>query len=152
MSRKAPITVLTGALLLSATAYSGDIYKWTDENGDVHYEDRPVGKDVERVDVVSRDTDYAAVQASIDARQSAKESRAEARATRDEEKQTAADAQAEEAERQARCQESRQRAQTYAEARRIYKENEAGERVYLDDAELTAAREAAQQQVAEDCG
>lgn len=145
------MVVLTGSLLLSAAAFSGEIYKWTDENGDVHYEDRPLGDEAERLSIESRDTNYAAVQASIDARQASIESRAETRAKREEEDQAAADAQAEAAEQEERCQRSRERAQTYIEARRLYKENEAGEREYLDDAELTEAREAAQQQVREDC-
>ena len=32
------------ALAISASAFANDIYKWTDENGNVHYEDRPSGQ------------------------------------------------------------------------------------------------------------
>ncbi|UCG78350.1 MAG: DUF4124 domain-containing protein, partial [Nitrospirota bacterium] len=63
------------ALLASGLAVGGEIYKWVDENGNVHYEDRPIAEanaSVERVvDVRSRNTDEAAVAARVDERRKA---------------------------------------------------------------------------------
>ncbi len=49
MIRKTMIMLTTAALAFSGTALSGEIYKWTDDDGNVHYEDRPTGDDVELV-------------------------------------------------------------------------------------------------------
>ena len=43
MIRKTMIMFTTAALAFSGAALSGDIYMWTDEDGNVHYEDRPTG-------------------------------------------------------------------------------------------------------------
>ena len=71
-------------------ALSGEIYKWTDEDGNVHYEDRPTGDDVQLV-AVSSNTDNSAVRAGIDARRAREAARADARSKRDEDEQAAAE-------------------------------------------------------------
>jgi len=49
------LTVAMAALMASGMAVAAEIYKWTDTDGNVHYEDRPTGDAVvERLDVVSR--------------------------------------------------------------------------------------------------
>lgn len=144
--------VLTmAALALSSAVLAGEIYKWTDENGNVHYEDRPLGEDVQRMDVISRRTDNSAVQASIDARRDRESAREEARAQRNEAEKTAAEARAEAAERAEKCTESRARMESFLQARRLYKENESGEREYLDDEQVMAARDRAQEQIQKYC-
>ena len=51
-----PITFACATLLASGLAAGGEIYKWIDENGNVHYEDRPIGEgNVERVVEVEMD-------------------------------------------------------------------------------------------------
>ena len=60
------------ALMLSvtaaATALAGDIYKWTDEEGNVYFGDHPGGEKAERVNIQSRPTDPARIQAMAQAR------------------------------------------------------------------------------------
>ena len=137
-------TLVTGVLLCAAAAVSGEIYKYTDADGNVHYGDRPTGDPTEeRLAIVSRSTDPAAVQARIEARQARDATRQEARTAREHEAQTEAEEQTAAAERAAKCQENRTRLQTYTESRRLYREDENGERDYLDD----DAREEAMQQV-----
>lgn len=151
MFRKTLVLCSVAALGFSGAVLSGEIYKWTDDNGNVHYEDRPIGDNVERLDVISRSTDNSSVQASIDARRERETARAEARTKRDEDANAAADAQAEAEQRSVKCQESRARMQSYLDARRLYNEGDDGERVYLDDAEIMKAREKAQEQIQEYC-
>ncbi len=151
MIRKTMIMLTTAALAFSGTALSGEIYKWTDDDGNVHYEDRPTGDDVELV-AFSNNTDNAAVRASISARRANETARADARSKRDEDSQTAADEQLVAAERAEKCQESRSRMETYLTARRLYKEGEAGERVYLDDSQIMDARSKAQEDIQKYCG
>lgn len=151
MFRNALIVITTAALWVSGAALSGEIYKWTDEDGNVHYEDRPIGEEVVRLDVISNRTDNASVQASIDARRGQETARAEARSKRDEEKQTAAVARAEAEKRDVKCQDSRARMESYLQSRRLYRQDDAGERVYLDEDQIMAARAKAQDMIQKYC-
>ena len=137
-------TLVTGALLCAAAAAASEIYKHTDANGNVHYSDRPTGDQTEELLViVSRRSDPDVVQARIDAQQAEDAKREEARSARLEAAQAEAQARSIAAERAAQCEQHRMRLQTYTESRRLYREDENGERDYLDD----NAREQAVQQV-----
>ena len=151
MIRKMMILFTTAALVFSGAALSGDIYKWTDEDGNVHYEDRPTGDEVELV-AFSRSTDSSAVRASNDARRANEAARSDARKERDLDDQKAANEEMAANIRAEKCQESRDRMESYLTARRLYKEGEAGERVYLDDSQIMDARSQAQEDIQEYCG
>jgi uncharacterized protein YaiL (DUF2058 family) len=131
---------------------SGEIYKWTDEDGNVHYEDRPIGKtDMEHVNIMSRNTDNSVVQARVDAD---REARAAARQTASEApaEMSKEELRAEQQERQEKCQTYRAQMQTFLSAPRMYKEDAAGERQYLDENEIMAARSKVEEQIQEYCG
>jgi hypothetical protein len=151
MIRKTMIMFTTAALAFSGTALSGEIYKWTDEDGNVHYEDRPTGAEVELVAFTSS-TNSSSVRASIDARRANESARADQRSKRDEDAQEAAEKQIAADQRVERCDESRTRMETYLTSRRLYKEDEAGERVYLDDSQIMDARSKAQEDIQKYCG
>lgn len=151
MFQKTVLILAIATLGCSSAVLSGEIYKWVDENGNVHYEDRPLGAEVQRVDVISNSTDSSAVQASVDARRARESERAEARSKRGEEVAAAATAKAEQEQRATRCAESRARMETYLQAHRLYNENAAGEREYLDDAGVIQARERAQAEIQKNC-
>jgi hypothetical protein len=152
MIRKTMIMFTTAALAFSGTALSGEIYKWTDEDGNVHYEDRPTGDEQAELVAFSSNTDSSAVRASIDARRANEAARADARSKRDEDDQAMAEKQLAAAERVKKCQDSRARMETYLTSRRLYKEGEAGERVYLDDSQIMEARSEAQEDIQKYCG
>lgn len=146
-------TLVTGALLYAAPATAGEIYKYTDADGNVHYGDRPTGNPTEeRLAIVSRSTDPAAVQARIEARQARDATRDERRAAREEEAQAETEARSAAADRAAKCQENRSRLQTYTESRRLYREDENGERVYLDDDGREEAMQQVRDRIDEYCG
>lgn len=151
MLRKTTILFTTAAIVFSASAVAGEIYKWVDEDGNVHYEDRPTVDDVERVAVVSNNTSSSSVQASIDARRARESARADARSKRAEDEQKAAELAQIAAEREQKCAESRSRMERYLQARRLYKEDDAGERVYLDDSQVMEARSKAQDDIQAYC-
>ena len=151
MFRNVLIVISTASLLVGGTALSGEIYKWTDADGNVHYEDRPIGDDVERLKVISSNTDNDTVQASIEARHDREAVRSEARSKRNEDEQAAAEAEAEAAQRNVKCQESRTRMETYLQSRRLYKQDDAGERVYLDEDQTMQARADAQEMIQKYC-
>ena len=151
MFRNALIVITTASLLIGGTALSGEIYKWTDADGDVHYGDRPIGTDIERLDMISNSTDNDAIQASVEARHDREAARSEARSKRDEEDQAATEVRAEAAQRGVKCQDSRSRMRTYLQSRRLYKRDDAGERVYLDEDQTMQARADTQEMIQKYC-
>ena len=151
MSRYALMLTVAAALTASGTALSGEIYKWTDEDGNVHYEDRPLGESVERVDIVSRSTDSSAVQAAIDANNNRMDALRESRAKRAQEKEDADKAAEELQARRQKCEQYRARLESYLQSQRLYREDESGERVYLDDQQIMEARAKVQEQIQEYC-
>jgi Domain of unknown function (DUF4124) len=148
--RRTTAALLALALTVPAAVLASDIYKWVDENGVVHFGDRPADDVVvEVVHISSERTNPAAVQARVQARMKA--------ATAAEETVPGAEAlteeeiEARERERAEKCTMYKERLQTFLTSRRLYREDESGERVYLDEAETLAARDEVQQQVLEYC-
>lgn len=152
MKYRLPITIAFAALMASGLAVAGEIYKWTGEDGNVHYEDRPVGKtDMEHVDVVSRNTDNTVVQARLDAD---REARAASRQVASEAppKMTREEIRGEQQARQEKCQQYRSQLESFLRSQRLYKEDNAGEREYLSEDEIMAARSRVEGQIQEYCG
>ena len=140
------------AATLSSGVAASEIYKWTDENGNVHYEDRPSGAATEqRLAMTYSRTNSGAVQKSVEARLEREAARQEKRAAAAEEKQAAEDEQAEAETRKKKCAQYRRQLETMVQAQRLYRVGEDGERSYLDDAQRTEARQKAEQLIAETC-
>jgi len=145
------------ALVSASGAFASDIYKWTDAEGNVHYGDRaPENVEAERVEIQSRPTNRAQVTARVQARREARE-----RLIGEQESQQAQEAGSELSpeeqerlaeERAQKCQMYKDRLQTFVQSRRLYRQDENGERVYLNEQEMQAARENVQNKVQEFCG
>ena len=137
---------------MASAVSAGDIYKWTDAEGNVHFGDRPSGASTEeRLTISSSPTDPERVQNIVQAR---KDATAERRATETAAKAaepTAAEIRAAEAERKEKCNTYKERLQKFVTSRRLYRQDENGERVYLDEEETLAARARVQEQVLEYC-
>ena len=150
--RQIALACAVAALTIAPGVTANEIYKWTDADGNVHYEDRPSGAPTEeRIDIGYRRTDRGAVRQRVQARLDAQASREEARSAAAAAEQEAAENAAAEAERQQACERSRARLESYLQARRLYRTDDAGERVYLDDAQREEARRKAEEQIAEFC-
>ena len=147
-----PIALTIAAIVGTGVCTAGEIYKWTDEQGNVHYEDRPVGNgDLERVDIVSRDTDNTVVQARLDANREARAAAQEADAEAEPEK-TREELRMEQLAREDKCQAYRDKLDTFLRAQRMYRETGDGEREYLDDEQKLEARAKVEEKIAEYCG
>ena len=147
-----PVAIACAALLVSGPAAAGEIYKWVDEDGNVHYEDRPSGMPTEeRLALNYRRTDSGAVQQRVAARHDREASRAEARSQAEAAKQEAAENAAAAEERKQACERARARLETYLQSPRLYRTDADGERVYLDDEQRQEARRKAEEQVTEFC-
>ncbi len=143
--------VMMLAVSVAGMAFANDIFKWTDEDGNVHYGDRPTGDaSEERLAIASRPTNPSKVQAQVQARHEATAAAKQVAAS-----QPAGpspeelDAQAQE--RKQTCAIYKARLQKFVTSRRLYKQDENGERVYLDEDEAQAARERVENQVQEYC-
>ncbi|MDH3906610.1 MAG: DUF4124 domain-containing protein [Gammaproteobacteria bacterium] len=139
-------------MTVSMGAMANEIYKWIDADGNVHYEDRPTGAATEeRLDLTYRATDRSSVQARVKSRVDAQTAREEAKSTAAAAEQEAAENAAAEKQRSDRCDRARARLESYLQARRLYRTDDNGERVYLDDSQSQEARRKAEEQIAEFC-
>ena len=146
------IGLLAIALAASSGAIADSIYKWTDADGNVHYEDRPSGAETaERMTLTYNRTDNSAVEQRIQMRHDTQTARQESEAVVAEEAKSEEDKRAEASARQERCETYRGKLETLTEARRLYREDENGERVYLDDSQQLKARERTEDLVQEFC-
>jgi hypothetical protein len=141
------------AITVSTGAFADDIYKWTDADGNIYYEDRPSGEPTEeRLQFSYNRTNSTAVDKRVQTQRDTNATRREARAEAEAEKRTAAENRDMAEENLAKCQTYRAKLKTMLESRRVYREDAAGERSYLDEAERAAARSNAEELIKETCG
>jgi membrane protein involved in colicin uptake len=141
------------ALILGGGAFANEIYKYTDAEGNVHYTDRPSGEsNEERLQVSYNRTNNSAVQERVKTRLDAASKREEARSEAQQAQQAAEDERVAAEQKAAKCADYRQKMKSMLEARRVYREDENGERVYLDDVARAEARTKAEELIKEHCG
>ncbi|NIT63896.1 MAG: DUF4124 domain-containing protein [Gammaproteobacteria bacterium] len=135
-------------LLLAVPAARAEIYRWVDEQGNVHYGDRPAGQDAEGVEVDAgprRDPE-------AERRRARRRKLLEAMEEEQEiERRQQEQAQAERKERERRCRIARNRLDSYRRANVIYGYDESGNRRYLNDSERERAIAEARQAVEHWC-
>ena len=68
MNYKLVISTLVATIATVNLASASEIYKWTDDEGNVHYTDTPQGDPSERLDIQSRSTDNMVVAQQTQAR------------------------------------------------------------------------------------
>ncbi len=152
MKRYSLLITFAAALITSGTAIAGEIYKWTDADGNVHYEDRPTfGAPIERLAIASKKTDNSAVQARLEANREARAT-AEQVASEAPPEMSREEVRAEQQKRTEQCQMYRARLESFINSQRLYREDDAGERVYLEEKEILAARTRVEEQIKEYCG
>lgn len=140
------------AVIASSGAIASEIYKWTDENGTIHYGDRPSGDaSEERLALTYRRSTAGSVERQVKAQSDRRAAREEARAAAGAEAQQAEEVRAEAEAKQQRCEKYRAQLETMLQARRLYREDENGERKYLDDEQRQEARTKAEELIAENC-
>jgi hypothetical protein len=143
--------IASAALLLAvlgSTAYGADVYRSTAPDGTVSYSDRPQGADAQFVLATrpTRATTPAAAGSPTTTAQAAPQ--APATPTLPEGPSAAKLRE----ERQKNCGIARETMDRYTVSRRLFRTNAAGEREYLDDAAVAAARAKAASDVQDWCG
>jgi hypothetical protein len=136
---------LASALLLANGVFAAEVYRQVDPDGTVTYSDRPASDGAETITIDTRTPvgppPRAAEQPPADA-QPASEAPAEP---------TEASPEDVAAEREANCAAARERNDRYQMSRRLYRPLPDGEREYLTDEELDAARAGAAADVEQWC-
>jgi len=148
-----PTVMVAALLLLAAGTQASEVYKTTDAQGRPIYTDKPASLPAERIGVQTSTTDPAEAQRRYDdemKQMASTDAAATATAARSADAQKARELSDED--RAKRCQDARQRYESYLTARRLYEPGGAeGERRYLSDAEIDAARADAKRLVDEFC-
>ena len=151
MNRKMLVLVVSAAAV-ATSAFASEIYKHVDDDGNVHYVDRPTGESgEERLEITYSRTNRDAVSARVQNRRDYMAALEEARREGKSQREAEAQARAELEQRAAKCQEHRARLETYLQARRLYRENAAGEREYLDEEQTLEARRRVEEAIQETC-
>lgn len=137
------LMLTVAAAAFAAGPVAADVYKFKDDHGNVLYTDKPSTLPAERLNIQSQKTDTVAVQAR--AEEDAKRRQDTSKATpptsqaKDEPQNTPPDA----TQKADQCTKARQLYDSYMNSHRLYQTTGDGQRKYLSDQELDAARASA---------
>lgn len=163
--------MLCALLLTLPSLGNAEIYKWKDKNGTTRYSDTPPPSNIKQETIGSKkalkpsvaapaapvvnesapaaneaEKDSPPVPGSADEEAAVKrQSNAEA------EKNNKLEKEKQEAARAENCKAAKSNLASYEQGGRVYKMNEKGERVYLDENDFKAGREKATQEINENC-
>lgn len=141
--------ILTAAAVTFAAGPAvADVYKFKDDHGNVLYTDKPSTLPAERINIQSQKTDVVAVQTRAEGEmkrlQDADKASQQAAAQGNEQQpQAPAAPQASANDKAEGCAKARDRYNKYSTSQRLYEALPDGQRRYLSDAELDAARASA---------
>lgn len=141
MIRPLLLLTLTAASLAAGTV-AADVYKYKDEKGNIQYTDKPPVLPAERLNVQSQKTDIVAAQARSQAAVRANTPPPPSQDNPPEEEPKATPEQTAK-DNADHCAKARERYDKYMNSQRLYEPGANGERRYLSDAELDAARASA---------
>ncbi|GLX16190.1 hypothetical protein Pstr01_44290 [Pseudomonas straminea] len=136
---------LVGLLLLPCLAF-GQVYRWVDENGQVHFGQQPQAANAQTVEVKPQVIER-------DAATQEREQRAERyfQARRDEQAQAAQARREQQAQLVKECAQLRAQLASMPEGRRYFHQGASGERHYYSDEQLNAARSQLRDQLSGRC-
>jgi hypothetical protein len=148
---RSTLSVLALTLVATAAVHA-DVYKYVDPQGRVQYTDKPHTLPAERLNVRSQKTDTVATQSRADAERKRQEDAGKARTESGSQKSDQRAATELSAKDKAeRCTKARARYDSYMNSQRLFESQPNGERRYLSDAELDAARSSAKVSMDELC-
>lgn len=133
-------------LLLVPGLAAAEIYRWTDANGQVHFDQRPAASGAEQIEVKPQ-----VVERDQLTREREERTSRFYQARREEQAQASAAAAQQQAEREAECRKLRSTLADIAEGPTYYQVAADGQRNYLSDKELDTARRQLRDRVSERC-
>jgi len=128
---------------LSYSAWGGEIYKWVDEKGNVHFSDQPGKSEAQQIDMPKFKTDPVLEQRQQDRQEMEKKEQDQNTAKSADE----AEAQKKEQQRKKNCITARERVEQLQTVRRLFRIDESGERHDLSDEERATALQKAREDV-----
>lgn len=140
--------LLLCACLVAPCALAQQMYKWVDEKGVTHYSETPPPdgtKGASKIEVKTPTPDRAPTDNWREREAQSKERRAK-QGVQDEQERMKEDSQ-----RASNCRRAQRQADTMTHPGSIYRLNEKGERVFMEDKERAAKLDEAQQDVARYC-
>jgi hypothetical protein len=146
------LTLTLATLAFAAATVSADVYRYVDEKGNVQYTDKPATLPAERLNVQSQKTDTVAAQqrSEADLKRIQEADRASSKAAGQQSNQAEA-TELTAKDKAERCVKARERYDATMNSLRLYQPGENGERRYLSDAEIDAARNSAKVTMDELC-
>jgi len=149
---KLTLTFVAALLVIGVSAEAGEVYKEKDAKGNTVYTDRPEALPAERLNVKTQQTDTVEARKRHDDEMKGYADKDSASADAKAAAAKAKAGQPTEEDLTKRCQDAKARYDTYMKAQRLYEPGAAeGERRYLSDAELDAAREFARKSMDAAC-
>lgn len=142
MFRPLLLLTLAAASLAAGTALA-NVYKYKDEKGNIQYTDKPPSLPAERLNVQSQRTDVVAAQERSQAAVARQTSNAAAPAVTNQPASPPPPPAPTGDEKADACAKAKHRHDSYMSSQRLYQEGKDGERRYLNEAELDAARASA---------
>lgn len=139
------------ALTVLAATTQADVYKYTDAQGNTQYTDKPAKLPAQRLSVQSRRTDTVELNRRTQDEQKQTEALSKPAATPQQQADQKAATELTAQDKADRCTKARARYDSFMNSQRLYKQDDKGEREYLNDAELDAARLNAKQSMDEFC-
>lgn len=134
---KSLLLLTVSAATMAAGTACADVYKYTDEKGNIQYTDKPPSLPAERLSVHSQRTDVQAREpAAPKPAPPPPPSREQVTAQKEAAQLNAKD-------KVERCAKARERYDRYMNSQKLYEQSEGGERRYLTSDELDAARASA---------
>ena len=138
------LMLTAAAAAFAAGPAAADVYKFKDDHGNVLYTDKPATLPAERLNIQSQKTDTVAVQqrAEQEAQRMQEADKANQQAAgqnKDQQQATQLTA----TQKAEQCTKARERYDLYMNSQRLYQQSPDGQRKYLSDEELNAARASA---------
>ncbi len=137
-------------LMFCYTNTMAEIYKWTDEQGNVHYSDKPVQDNAQQLQIKTEDSNKSRMtqQERLERRQRLLQAYDEDRANK---KETEAREQKQKENLQRQCVVAKDRLARYERSRGIYDLDKDGNRVMLSDKDQQQMKETLRQQINQHC-
>lgn len=135
---------------LMVSPVSAGVYKWTDQNGVVHFGDRPVNQDEATELIIDTESRSGITNSSGNNKERARMTKEleEDRKSRQEKREKF---QADKKKRKASCVQAKDRLRQYQEASGIYKLDKNGERVFYSNEERAAKEKKLNKVIAKNC-
>ena len=133
------VTVLVAiavTVILSPLVSQAEIYKWTDENGKVHFSDKPVGEKSKTFDVKVKPSTPVSAKSRDERKQRAEGFMRARQEEREERNKKIAAKKKLKALRKVNCKKAKKEYNEFSRARAVYYKNKDGTRDYLDPARM----------------